>query len=268
MSNSISAFWEEHIQPCLHSAKQIGIIALGLLMLAVLETYSAWYAFASAPAGDDWLTVWGSYPRAALLHSMLSVICGLLAFTGMAVAGGLKDDERKRFSSRAWSARLVAICLLAVPAGPIANLAGAFALDAQQKQFQVYRTSPAFDADVRTVGLPLCDMLSMNSTQACSGRDEREAAAKKITPPSTGDIGFFEWLTAVALHGLTMWVAAAFRLAPPITAQEREILLAEALAEKRRESAKKGAATRKRNAAKGKTAKPKGLRVFTGGKQV
>jgi hypothetical protein len=187
---------------------------------------------------------------------MLSVICGLLAFTGMAVAGGLKDDERKRFSSRAWSARLVAICLLAVPAGPIANLAGAFALDAQQKQFQVYRTSPAFDADVLTSRDPIAD------------RYEREEARERLTPPSTGDIGFFEWLTAVALHGLTMWVAAAFRLAPPITAQEREILLAEALAEKRRESAKKGAATRKRNAAKGKTAKPKGLRVFTGGKQV
>lgn len=244
-------------KPLLHPAKAAGIMALGLVLLTVLEIYSAWYAFASAPAKDLWQTPWGEYPRAALLHSALSIVCGLMAFIGMGVAGALKDDARKRFSSRAWAARVVAVCLLGVPGGPIANLAGAFALDAQAKRFEVYVTSPAYEDDVRSLREGILDPF------------EREAVKRRVTPPSTGEVGIMEWLTAVFLHGLVMWSASAFRLAPPITQEEREaIAKAEAelaLQEKRKAAAAKGLATRRANEkAKAKAAKSRNVTPLFG----
>lgn len=235
------------IKAAAHPAKMAAVMGLGLSMLVILECYSAWYAFASAPGGDLWATPFGPYPRAALLHSGLSIVCGLSAFIGMAIAGALKDDERKHIAGRAWAARAVALSLLLVPAGPIANLAGAFALDKQAKTFEVYKTSPAYTADIRTL------------EDVGSDPVERREAQYRVTPP-TGDADLPDWLTAVFLHVLVMWSAAAFRLAPPITEEERAaIRLAEAqarLTEKRKEAARKGAATRK---AKAQAARPQGV---------
>ncbi|NDC60304.1 MAG: hypothetical protein EBZ50_16060 [Alphaproteobacteria bacterium] len=227
----------------LHAAKMAGVMALGLTMLAILECYAAWFAFTNAPAGDEWHTPWGPYPRAALLHTALSIVCGLSAFVGMAIAGALKDDERKRIASRAWTARVVALLLLIVPHGPIYNLAGAFSADAGQKRFEVYRASPAYHADVDLANDKMADP------------QEREQAKARLTPPA-GEIGFGDWLTAIALHMLVMWTAAAFRLAPPITQEERAAMQAEVAARARSERAKKGVETRRKNAkAKAKAVK-------------
>lgn len=254
--DKLERFWAR-IKPALFHVKSAGILTLGLLLLAVLEVYSAWYAFAAAPAKDLWPTPWGEYPRAALLHSALSVICGVFAFVGMAAAGGLKDDARKRYSSRAWVARVVAIGFLAVPGGPVANLAGAFSLDRQVKQFEVYKTSPAYEEDVRALREGILDPF------------EREAVKRRVTPPSTGEVGVLDWLTAVFLHALVMWSAAAFRLAPPITQAELDaIARAEAeaaLLAKRQAAAAKGVATRKANAAaKAKAKAPKNVTPLFG----
>lgn len=226
-------------KPLLHPAKALGIMALGLVLLTVLEIYSAWYAFASAPAKDLWQTPWGEYPRAALLHSSLSIVCGLMAFIGMAVAGGLKDDERKRISGRAWAARAVAICLLGVPGGPIANLGGAFALDRQQKQWDSYVASPAYTSDKADLASGIIDPM------------ERELVKDRVTPPSTGKTGVMDWLTAVLLHCLVMWSASAFRLAPPITAEER-LAMAEAERLAREEAKRRERNKRRREARKAK----------------
>jgi hypothetical protein len=78
-----------------HPLKIASVMALGLTLLAVLEVYSAWAAFENAPHADLWTTPWGDYPRAALIHSAMSVICGLLAFAGSAIAGSLREDARK-----------------------------------------------------------------------------------------------------------------------------------------------------------------------------
>jgi len=235
MIQNLQAFGAR-IKPWLHPVKSAGIALLGLLLLAVLEAYSAWYAFASAPAKDLWTTPWGEYPRAALIHSALSIACGLLAFVGMGVAGALRDDERKRIASRATTARIVAICLLGVPGGPIANLAGAFALDAQTKRFEVYHASPAYQADLQALNEGVMDPF------------EREAIKRRVTPPSIGEIGVMEWLTAVLLHGLVMWSASAFRLAPPITEAEREAMAKAELAA--REEAKRQERNRRRREAR------------------
>jgi hypothetical protein len=226
-----------------HPAQVAGIMALGLVLLAILELYAAWYAVKSAPGGDLWPTPAGEFPRAAIIHSSISVLCGLAAFVGMAVAGSLKDDARKRFSSRAWSARVVALCFLSVPVG---MLAGAFAYDRQLKAWEAYAPSEAYAADLKMVADTMADRL------------EREEAKRRIVPPATAERTFGDWAKAVFLHLLVMLSASAFRPAPPITAEEREAIAAAeaaaALAEKRKAAAQKGLETRKRNQAAKKAA--------------
>jgi hypothetical protein len=76
---------------------------------------------------------------------------------------------------------------------------------------------------------------------------ELAEAKHRTTPPSIGDVSFGDWAVAVSFHLLTMLIAAAFRLAPPITEREIEMVEAERLAAIRKERAARGAATRRKN---------------------
>ena len=222
-----------------HPLKIAGIMALGLVLLAVLETYSAWAAFENAPHADLWQTPWGQYPRAALIHSAMSVICGLLAFAGSAIAGALREDPRKEVSGRAWQARMVAFALLTVPVG---YLASAFALDRESKAWETYHGSDAYDADKALANDPQAD-----------SRERREAA-ERLTPPGKSQPDFPDWAQAIFLHLLVMWSASAFRAPRPLTEAQRAALEKQ---EARKASAAKARATRERNAkAKAAAAKP------------
>jgi len=80
---------------------------------------------------------------------------------------------------------------------------------------------------------------------------ERELVKDRVTPPSTGKIGIGDWLTAVLLHCLVMWSASAFRLAPPITPEER-LAMAEAERAAREEAKRRERNKRRREARKAK----------------
>lgn len=185
-----------------HPLKVAAIMSLGLALLAILEVYSAWAAFENAPHADMWTTPWGEYPRAALIHSAMSVICGLLAFAGSAVAGALRDDVRKGVRGRAWQARAVAFALLSVPVG---YLASAFALDREGKAWETYHGSDAYQADKALANDPQAD-----------SRERREAA-ERLKPPGKSNPGFADWSQAIFLHLLVMWSASAFRAPRPLT---------------------------------------------------
>lgn len=222
-----------------HPLKIAGVMALGLTLLAVLEVYSAWAAFENAPHADLWSTPWGQYPRAALIHSAMSVICGLLAFAGSAIAGALREDPRKEISGRAWQARAVAFALLTVPVG---YLASAFALDREGKAWETYHGSDAYEADKGLANDPQAD-----------SRERREAA-ERLTPPGKSNPGFPDWAQAIFLHLLVMWSASAFRSPRPLTDAQRATL---AKQEARAAATAKAKATKERNAkAKAKADRP------------
>ena len=219
-----------HIKRAGHPLKIAGVMSLGLVLLAVLETYSAWAAFENAPHADLWQAPWGQYPRAALIHSAMSVICGLLAFAGSAIAGSLREDPRKEVSSRAWQARAVAFALLTVPVG---YLASAFALDREGKAWESYHGSDAYEADKSLANDPQAD-----------SRERREAAVR-LTPPGKSQPGLADWSQAIFLHLLVMWSASAFRAPRPLTDAQRATL---AKQEAKAAATAKAKATRERNA--------------------
>jgi hypothetical protein len=213
-----------------HPIKGAAVAGLGLTLLAVLETYSAWAAYHDAPQADLWTTPWGPYPRAALIHSAMSIICGVLAFAGSATAGALRDDARKDVSGRAWQARLVAFALLTVPVG---YLAAAFSADREGKAWETYHGSDAYEADKAMAVDPQVDS------------HERAEAAQRITPPGASQPGITDWAQAVFLHLLVMWSASAFRAPRPLTDAQRTAL---AKAEARKAATAKAMATKARKA--------------------
>ncbi|NDC76081.1 hypothetical protein EBZ70_12610 [bacterium] len=222
-----------------HPLKIAGVMSLGLVLLAVLETYAAYGAFRNAVQADLIATPWGELPKSALFHSAKSVICGLLAFVGSAIAGSLRDDPRKEVSSRAWQARAVAFALLVIPVG---NLASTFAFDREAKAWETYQGSDAYEADKTLANDPQADSR------------ERRDAAERLTPPGKSQPDFPDWAQAIFLHLLVMWSASAFRAPRPLTEAQRAALEKQ---EARKASAAKARATRERNAkAKAAAAKP------------
>jgi hypothetical protein len=214
-----------------HPLKIAAVMSLGLVLLAVLEAYAAYGAFRNAVQADLIATPWGNLPKSALFHSAKSIICGLLAFAGSAIAGSLREDPRKEVSGRAWQARAVALALLVVPVG---NLASTFAYDREAKAWETYKGSDAYEADKGLANDPQAD-----------SRERREAAVR-LTPPGKSQPGIADWSQAIFLHLLVMWSASAFRAPRPLTdAQRATLAKQEATAAK----VAKAKATKARNAA-------------------
>jgi hypothetical protein len=196
------------------SAANVGLMVLGLMVLAILEAQAAKYALASAAQKDMWMTPWGAAPSAAILSAGKSVGFSLMAFFGMFVAGHLAQHERASSRSQAWVARLVALGCMTVPVG---NLASYLALERESKEWEVYVSSPAYEADK-----------ALAQDYDADSRTRAEVA-QKLTPPSVGNRDLPDWLAAIFWHALVMW-AASVRFAPPMSEAERA---AAALAEKR-----------------------------------
>lgn len=217
------------------------LISVGALLLITLEGWAAWYAMASAPSGDLWPTPWGLVPRAALLHGFVGAGFGCAAFLAMIVAGNLSQDERPRVRKGAFLARIVALGLVLVPIG---NLAGAINMDHRLASWSAYVESPAYLADKNLVEDAQAD------TRA------KAEAALNLIPPTSAEFDFVAYAQAAFFH-LMVALLASIRMAPPITQEERNaVALAQAateLKQRRAASAKKGMATRAKNAAKKKT---------------
>jgi hypothetical protein len=251
MSTSTHTMTSIDLKKIGHFAAVWGLALLGLLTLAALEFRSGEYAFATAPADN---------PLKPAIYTITSVAFGLLAFVGMAVAGILRRDMRRRFSAGALAATVVALGCMTVP---VHNLAASIAYDRELK---------AWEANGPTAERPQGSDVYQKALAVYSDASEmdyrRDEAQKIITPPTVGHPGLLEWLMACFWHMLVMWSARAFQLPAPITESELRILEAERLAALRSERAKKGAQTRKRNAAakKAPAKAPKSPNVLAFGK--
>lgn len=231
------------------------MLVLGLTLLASLEMWSAWYAWASAPKGDVWVTPFGDLPRAAFIHTTISVACGLAAFVAMAFAGVLIQDERPRVRAQAIGALPVACAMMLVPIG---NLAGAINMDHRLAEWGAYIASPAYAADQAILADPMAD----NRLQA--------EVALRVIPPTKADFDPTAYGIAVFLHLMTVMLAGV-RLAAPITQAERDAMERERMAKvqeaKRVErNAKRRERRKLRQKEAAKASKPR-LAVFGGGRQ-
>jgi hypothetical protein len=227
-----------------HQIKQGAFTFLLLTLIAVLESKAAIGAYHSVV--HDGLNVWG-VPLAAVQSSALSVACSLIAFFAFGFAGRLKDDLRPEVRARALLCRTVSLAFLLVPIG---YLGSSFKGDREASHWAAYSASPAFAQDKTLASDMMAD------------RDERDAARERIVKPATPDLSIMdgEWWLAAFFQIAVIFGSDALRVPAPITQEERDH-------HRRVASAKKGVETRKRNKAKAaKNAKPKGLRVFTGGK--
>lgn len=232
------------------------ILALGFVSLASLETWSAWYAWASAPKTDLWTVPYlGSVPRAALIHALISAVFGASAFVAIAASSILNLDERPHVRKQATNARVVGLAMMLVPIG---NLAGAINMDHRLAAWDAYVASPAYTADQEIV----------NDSRA----DTRAKAevSLRLVPPTQAEFDPLAYAIAVFLHAMTALLAGV-RLAPPITAAEREAMERARFAQieetKRLERNARQRERRRIKAKAGQKARPNPvLAVFSGGK--
>lgn len=197
-------------------------LLVGLALLMVLESYSAWYAFATAPHSDLWATPWGDLPRAALFHGALSGGFGLLAFMALLAAGRLAADARPRVRAGAALATWLGLCAMLTPIG---NLGNAMDYDDQLSRWEALRSSPEYQVS-----------LAIAQDAQADSREQR-LAAEKLTRPAKADFNPLTWMMAAFFHGVVAFFARV-RMAPPMTAEERDSLERERLArleEKRRQ---------------------------------
>lgn len=233
------------------------ILVLGLSSLAALETWSAWYAWASAPKTDLWVVPYlGSVPRAALIHATISAVFGISAFVAIAVSSILNLDERLHVRTQATNAKLVGLAMMLVPIG---NLAGAINMDHRLAAWDAYVTSPAYALDQAIVSDPMADSHLKADT------------AMKLVPPTQAEFDPLAYGIAVFLHAMTALLAGV-RLAPPITQAERDGIERQRLAQI--EEAKRIARNlrqrelRKLKAKSAQRARQRGLfSVLSGGKE-
>lgn len=220
--------------PKLHVIQGAGFAVLLIVLILCLETKAAMGAFHSAP---DTLT--------GLQLSAMSLTCALIAFFGFGLAGRLRDDERPNVRARAKAARFVALAFLFVP---IVFLGSALKADRLTQQWEAYRASPAYEADVAL------------SQDWMADRYEREAATRRLIQPTSANLdpadGEF-WLAA-CLQFLLIFASDALRVPAPITQEERLALMYKMRGQK-------AAATRRRRK-QAKEAK-KGFRLLSGGKK-
>ena len=202
--------------------KQLGLTALLLALVAVLESKSAMGAYASVV---DHI--------AGIQHAALSASCAILAFVFSTMAGRFKFDERPYVRSSATLARIVSIAFLIVPTS---YLGASLKVDRIDREWAAYNGSAAYAADVVTAGDPMAD------------RYDRQDARERISKPTSQvQITDGEFLIALGLQILVI-TAAGIPLHAPATADELKHWRAV-------RAGQKGAATRKRNAAR--KAKPK-----------
>lgn len=186
-------------------------LIVGLAMLVVLESYSAWYAYAAAPQMDLWPTPFGEVPRAALFHGALSTGFGLLAFMALLAAGNLAADERPRIRAGATFATILGLLAMLIPVG---NLGSAMDFDHQLAHWEQIRSGPEFQVSLAIATDP--------------GADSREQrlAAEKLTKPAAAEFNPLTWMMAAFFHGVVAFFARV-RMAPPITPAEREAMARE-----------------------------------------
>ncbi len=200
--------------------RQLGLTALLLILVAVLETKAAIGAFKSV-----------SDPLAAAQYSALSIVCAILAFVFSAIAGNAKHDIRPHVREIAIWARAVSLACLLIPIG---TLASAMKHDREVTEWPAYRASPAYAIDVATAAAEV-DLLDNVAIQ------NREAAQERIQEPrfSSASITDVEFWYALFLQAIVI-TGAGIRLSAPATIEEikheRAVL-----------AGKKAAATRERN---------------------
>lgn len=221
---------KKHLQKFGRMVKRHGLdmaaAGIGLAILATLEMRAGWAAFTLAPHGADVWSVFGTeYPRAALQHTMTSVLFGLMAFTLWRIAADLRDDERPRIRERAGSARLAALLCLCVPIGYLANAGG---LERQLKAQEAYTGSEAYKLDLDLAGRT--DDMGNPAPGSGDARDRLTTAEAPSTGKPTGQ----DWAFAVFSHILVMFCAGV-KSAAPINHHERRAMELEAQAKLERE---------------------------------
>lgn len=197
----------------MHTLKSLGLGFIVLAYFAALESKSALGAFAL----NEGLSAWQ--------HAALSVSCAILAFVFAKLAGIYACDVRPFVRAAATTARLVALCCIVVPT---IYLATSNRHDRVEREWTAYHGSEAYEADLALVRDPMADAY------------EREAARERIVKPSA-EVGVIEFLIALALQVLGVLAAGIplhARATPEEVAHWRKV-----------EAAKRGAITRKRNAA-------------------
>ena len=206
-----------------HTLKEIGLTVVLLLLVAVLESKSALGAYNSV---TDHVS--------GMQHAALSAVCALLAFWFSRMAGRFAIDVRPFVRRSASLARIVSIAFLIVP---VTYLGAALKHDRIEREWTVYYGSPAYAADLVVAADPMAD------------RYDREEARERIVKPS-GEIAVLdgEWFVALMLQVLVI-TAAGIPLHRPATDEETRHW-------RKVEAAKRGVATRKRNAAKRRVKKP------------
>jgi hypothetical protein len=226
----------------LHHAKQACFTALLLILIAVLEIKAAIGAYDTVVHVAPFVPG-TAIPLAAAQHAALSLVSALLAFFTFGFAGRLKDDERPHVARRAFAARIVSLVFLLIPIG---YLGSSLKADRLAAEWETYRASAAYTADVATVADPLADLYL-----------RREAQVRLVEPATPAlSIADFEWWLALVFQGVLILASDALRVPAPITDEERRHWRAV-------RAGHKAAATRKRRAAAKK--KP-AFRVFAGGK--
>lgn len=218
----------------IENPRQLGLTALLLALVVVLESKASLGAYASVL---DHV--------AGVQHAALSAVCALLALVFSAMAGGFKVDERPAVRRNASLARLVSVAFLLVPVG---YLGSSLKQDRVERDWQAYAASDAYAADVALANDRTADSMA------------RAEATYRITKPSLGLAVLDGEFWLALFFQLTTITAAGIRVPTKITAEEQRHWRAVAIA-------RKGVATRKRNAAK-KAAKAKkpALRTIAGGK--
>jgi len=189
-------------------------LAAGLLLLLVLESYSAWYAFATAPKSELWATPWGEAPRAALFHGAMSLGFGLLAFMALLAAGHLAADPRPRVRAGAALATWLGLAAMLTPIG---NLGNALDYDDQLSRWEALRASPEYAVSLAIANDPAAD-----------SREQR-LAAEKLTRPAKAEFNPLAWMMAAFFHGVVAFFARV-RLVAPISDAEREAMAREQMA--------------------------------------
>lgn len=197
----------------------------GIGMIAAYEVYSAGGIFQTS---TEEVAIFGYTVPLAPVEAVISLGCGLGGFLGAFVATQLACDPRPEVRRNAWKARLLAVMMLIIPTGYLAN---SFSLQAQLGTYREYHGSVAEQADMALV----------KDFQADS-RD-RSAAAERLrdgVKPERAKFSLGAWAKAIFLTAIVNLAGAWFFLPAAETAHEARNRTA-------KERAAKAAATRQAN---------------------
>lgn len=204
---------KHHIQQALITG------AIWALILSV-ESKSALFAYQTQAT-----------PIEGFQFAAITLLGAILAAFGFTLVGQRKADPRK---PKMFAIRILSLAFLMFP---VFFFGSAVKLHNDQVEWDVYRTSPAYEVDVSIANQAMLTI----SERTRPDYEIDEAAARTVRPTNANlsplDAEF--WFALVLLLVLNM-AAEHFRVKEPITKEELDYI-------RRSEAAKKGAETRERN---------------------